>query len=384
MEVHRVESSRTLWLSTAGDAPQLYSQECTHTLLKNRQEMRRAALLCRRSVSTVSATSASNPSTGGQENIAIVGAGTIGCSWAAAFLARGHFVTVWDPDPGFASRARDFVGSVWPTLAELGLAEGADPARMSCHETLAEALRGATFVQENAPESVELKQQLIMRIDRQVPADVVIASSSTAIPTSEFQTAATCAPGRIVLGHPFNPPHLMPLVEVGGGKLTEPWAVDWAMAFYERAGKSVVRLRSELPGHLANRLQAAVYREAVYLVEGGHASVEDVDLAMCAGPGLRWAMMGPHLTYHLGGGAGGLEHYLKSLGPSQERRWASLGAPRFDSESKAALVAGVHDEVRGLGIDELSRRRDATLLRVLKAIAEDPVVPKGDPPGGQL
>ena len=167
---------------------------------------------------------------------------------------------VWDPVPGFASRTTTFVRKVWPTLSELGTSRGADDsfAHLSCHESLAETLSGVTFVQENAPEDVELKRELMREMDSQLPPEIVIASSSTAIPTSEFQATAVSAPGRICLGHPFNPPHLMPLVEVGGGKLTEDWAVDWAMRFYKSAGKSPVRLRSELPGHLANRPQAAV------------------------------------------------------------------------------------------------------------------------------
>ncbi|MEK9660179.1 MAG: 3-hydroxyacyl-CoA dehydrogenase family protein, partial [Alphaproteobacteria bacterium] len=166
--------------------------------------------------------------------------------------------------------------------------------------------------------------------------------------------------------------HLMPLVEVGGGKLTEPWAVDRAMAFYEAAGKAPVRLRAEVPGHLANRLQAAVYREAVYLVEQGYATVADIDRAMSAGPGLRWAFMGPHMTYHLGGGEGGIAHYFDILGASQTRRWAALGEPRVDAATKAAIVEGVADEAAGRPIDELAATRDATLLRLLKALAAGP------------
>ena len=315
------------------------------------------------------------------ETVAIIGAGTIGCSWAATFLARGHAVRVWDPAPHFRERLHGFVERTWPVMAELGLARDADPARMSCHDTLAGALAGATFVQESGPEDVAVKLELIGEMDGTLPTDVVIASSSTALPPSEFQSSSTVAPGRVLLGHPFNPPHLMPLVEVCGGKRTEAWAVDRAMAFYEAAGKSPVRLRSELPGHLANRLQAAVYREAVYLVEAGHASVEDVDKAMRGGPGLRWAFMGPHMTYHLGGGDGGLAHYLEILGASQERRWAALGSPNFDEQTKAALVAGVHAESKGCAVEELTGRRDRTLLRVLKAIGEEPVVP---PPEADL
>lgn len=305
------------------------------------------------------------------ETVGIVGAGTIGASWTAWFLARGWDVRVWDPADGFAGRVADFVTRVWPIMAELGLATGASRDRMTCHGTLAEALDGVTFVQESGPEDAAVKSDLMADIDAHLPPDIVISSSSTALPASEFQGKAAHA-ARIVLGHPFNPPHLMPLVEVGGGRLTEDWAVDRAMAFYEAAGKRPVRLRAEIPGHLANRLQAAVYREAVYLVEQGYASVEDIDRAMSGGPGLRWAFMGPHMTYHLGGGEGGIAHYFDILGASQERRWAALGAPNFDADTKAKIVDGVADEAAGRSTGELAELRDATLLRVLKALAAGP------------
>ena len=307
------------------------------------------------------------------ETITIVGAGTIGASWAACFLARGYDVRVWDTADGFAGRTAAFVARVWPVMIELGLAQGAARERMTCHDTLAEALAGATFVQESGPEDAAVKTALMAKIDALLPADVVVASSSTALPVSEFQGGAA-NPGRIVLGHPFNPPHLMPLVEVGGGRLSEAWAVDRAMDFYTAAGKAPVRLRAEIPGHLANRLQAAVYREAVYLVEQGYASVADIDRAMSGGPGLRWAFMGPHMTYHLGGGSGGIAHYFDILGASQTRRWAALGSPRFDDETKATIVAGVEEEAGGRSLDELAEARDATLLRMLKALAAGPRV----------
>lgn len=305
------------------------------------------------------------------ETVALVGAGTIGASWAAWFLARGADVRVWDPAEGFAARTAAFVERVWPVMTELGLAAGAAPDRLTCAPTLAAALGGATFVQESGPEDAAIKTALIADIDAALDPAVVIASSSTALPVSEFQGGAT-HPGRIVLGHPFNPPHLMPLVEVGGGRLTDATAVDRAMVFYEAAGKAPVRLRAEIPGHLANRLQAAVYCEAVYLVEQGYATVADIDRTMSGGPGLRWAFMGPHMTYHLGGGDGGIAHYFDILGASQTRRWAALGEPEFDDATKAAIVAGVDAEAAGRSLGDLAEARDAALLRVLKALAAGP------------
>lgn len=301
------------------------------------------------------------------ESVAIVGAGTIGASWAVYFLARGLDVHAWDPAPGFAERATGFVAQAWPLMRELGLAEGASADRLTCCGTLAEALAGAQFVQESGPEDAAVKTALMADIDALLPEDVVISSSTTALPVSEFQGAAA-HPERITLGHPFNPPHLMPLVEVGGGARTADWAVDTAMAFYEAVGKLPVRLRAEVPGHLVNRLQAALYREAVYLVAEGYASVEDIDKAVSAGPGLRWAFMGPHMTYHLGGGEGGIAHYFDILGASQERRWAALGDPQLTDEVKQKIIAGVAEEAGGRSVPDLAAQRDKTLLALLKAL----------------
>jgi 3-hydroxyacyl-CoA dehydrogenase len=305
------------------------------------------------------------------ETVAVIGAGTIGASWASYFLAQGCAVLVWDPAAGFAERTAAFVARVWPVLEQLGLAPGAAPGRVVYCDTMADALAGATFVQESGPENAALKTELIAGIDKHLPAEIVISSSSTALPTSEFQGGAA-HPERVVLGHPFNPPHLMPLVEVGGGKQTETWAVDRAMAFYEATGKTPVRLRAEILGHLANRLQGAVYREAVHLVAEGYATVADIDKAMSAGPGLRWAFMGPHMTYHLGGGEGGIANYLDLFGPSQERRWAALGDPELTDEVKRKIIAGVEEEAAGRTLDELAAARDETLLNLLKALAKSP------------
>jgi carnitine 3-dehydrogenase len=299
--------------------------------------------------------------------VGIIGAGTIGSSWAAYFLARGLHVRCWDPLDGFAQNVTEFVARSWPIMKDLGLAEGASLDNLTCFDRIDDALEGVEFVQESGPEDPEIKARLMAEIDRDIPADVVIASSSTALPVSEFQHLAA-HPGRIVLGHPFNPPHLMPVVEVGGGKLTDSAAVDRAMAFYDAIGKTPIRLRAEIPGHLVNRLQAALYREAVYLVAEGYATVEDIDKAVTGGPGLRWAFMGPHMTYHLGGGDGGIRRYLDILGPSQERRWAALGDPELTDAVKQKIIDGVDVEAHGRSIGELTSERDATLLKLLKAL----------------
>ena len=224
-------------------------------------------------------------------SVAIIGAGTIGSSWAAHFLAQGLKVRCWDPIDGYAENVTAFVARAWPLMTELGLVEGAALDNLSCHDRIADALEGVQFVQESGPENADIKANLMAEIDRDTAPDVVISSSSTALPVSEYQHKAA-HPGRIVLGHPFNPPHLMPVVEVGGGKQTETWAVDQAMEFYAAVGKTPIRLKAEIPGHLVNRLQAALYQEAVHLVAEGYATVEDIDKAITGGPGLRWASWG--------------------------------------------------------------------------------------------
>ncbi len=301
--------------------------------------------------------------------VGIIGAGTIGSSWAVYFLAQGLKVRCWDPMVGYADNVSAFVARAWPLMEELGLGEGAALDNLRCFDRIGEALDGVGFVQESGPEDPEIKARLMAEIDRDTAPDVVISSSSTALPVSEFQHKAA-NPGRIVLGHPFNPPHLMPVVEVGGGKLTESWAVDNAMAFYEAAGKTPIRLRAEIPGHLVNRLQGALYREAVHLVAEGYATVEDIDKAITGGPGLRWAFMGPHMTFHLGGGDGGIARYLEILGPSQERRWEALGDPKLTDDVKQKIIDGVDAEARGRSIGELAEQRDKTLLKLLKVQKE--------------
>lgn len=294
------------------------------------------------------------------QHLAIVGAGMIGASWAA--LASAHGVTVSAYDPHEVARER-FLGHVERArsqLTELGLTGN---GAVSFSTDLAEALAGAGFVQENGPENEAVKRALLAQIDALLPPDAIIASSTSALVRSAI--VADCArPERIVVAHPFNPPHLVPLVEIVGA---DEDVVERAAAFYRGLGRRPVVLNREMPGHIASRLASALYREAVYLVEQGVASVVDIDAALCNGPGLRWALMGPHMTYHLGGGEGGIAGYLAHLGPSQVRRWQSLGDPSLDADTQAKIVAGVAEEAQGRSIAELEARRDEGLLAVLKA-----------------
>ncbi|ACL59994.1 3-hydroxyacyl-CoA dehydrogenase NAD-binding domain-containing protein [Methylobacterium nodulans] len=302
------------------------------------------------------------------QRAAVIGCGTVGASWAALFLVHGLDVTATDPAEGAEERLRAFVEGARAQLAGFGLTGS---GRLRFVPRVPEALDGAEFVQENAPETEALKRALLAEIDRLLPPQVLVASSTSALLRSAI--VADCArPERVLVAHPFNPPHLVPLVEIVAGDAA---TAARAAAFYRGLGRRPVILRREMPGHIANRLASALYREAVNLVAEGVASVADIDAALCHGPGLRWAAMGPHMTYHLGGGAGGIAHYLAHLGPSQERRWASLGNPALTPEVQAAIVAGVAEEAAGLSVAELEARRDRALVGILKAretVAPDP------------
>ncbi|CAH1677785.1 L-carnitine dehydrogenase [Hyphomicrobiales bacterium] len=294
------------------------------------------------------------------ERLAIVGAGLIGASWAALATAHGLTVAAYDPDPRAEPRFRDHVARARAQLAELGLT---GQGEIGFSASLPTALQGAGFVQENGPENEALKRSLLAEIDAVAAPEAIIASSTSALVRSAI--VVDCAnPGRIVVAHPFNPPHLVPLVELVG---EDAEVVSRAAEFYRRIGRRPVVLNREMPGHIANRLASALYREAVYLVEQGVASVGDIDAALCNGPGLRWALMGPHMTYHLGGGEGGIAGYLAHLGPSQVRRWQSLGNPSLDAAVQQKIVEGVALEAGGRGITELEQRRDEGLLALLKA-----------------
>lgn len=302
------------------------------------------------------------------KTIGVIGGGTIGASWAAYFLSRGFQVIAVDPVVT-ATSLHEAIEQMWPALEVLGLDSTADKSRWTLYPQIDDNLADVDFVQENSIENISLKQTIMAELEQVVRPEVVISSSTTSLLASDIQ--ATCqTPERVVVGHPFNPPHLMPLVEVVGGRQTAPDVVEWAMTFYRLIGKHPVRVKKERVGHIANRLQAAVYREAVYMIAEGIGTVADVDAAMRYGPGLRWALMGPHLTYHLGGGRGGIQHYLEHLGPTQESRWQDLGHPQLTDEVKQKIIEGVLEAVEGESIEELTAHRDEGLVQLLKLAAE--------------
>jgi 3-hydroxyacyl-CoA dehydrogenase len=298
--------------------------------------------------------------------IAIVGTGVIGASWAALFLARGLQVAATDPAPGAEKRLRDFVAGAWPALRRLGLAAAASQSNLTFTADIAQALAGADLVQENGPERLDFKQNLYRQLDALLPADVIIASSSSGLKMSDIQKGAASHPERCVIGHPFNPPHLIPLLEVVGGARTSEETIQRAMEFYTSIGKKTVRLNKELPGHVANRLQAALAREVYDLVATDVLSAADVDVALSWGPGLRWGIMGNMMLNHLGGGPGGIEHFLKQFASPLMASWQSLGSPVLTADVQKKLVDSVHAEVGSRTVAELEAERDEILLGLIE------------------
>ncbi|MDP6786879.1 MAG: 3-hydroxyacyl-CoA dehydrogenase NAD-binding domain-containing protein [Rhodospirillales bacterium] len=309
------------------------------------------------------------PSPNDIRRIAVIGTGVIGSGWVTYFLARGFEVQVTDPAPGAKDRLAAFIEQAWPAVGELGMAADADADGWTFLPDVEAATEGADFVQENAPDDLDEKRRVFAQIDAVAPPEVAIASSSSALLMTPIQKGLR-HPGRCFLGHPFNPPHMIPLVEVSGGEQTDDAVLDWAVEFYAAIGKQPARLNREISGHIAGRLGAAVWREAVSLVDQGIADAAAVDAAMTYGPGLRFALAGPTMIFHMGGGPGGLRHYLEHLGASQERRWASMVVPKLTPELCEKLVAGAEAQAGGRSVAELEGERDACLAAVLKAITQ--------------
>ncbi|MFB7224852.1 3-hydroxyacyl-CoA dehydrogenase NAD-binding domain-containing protein [Streptomyces sp. NPDC056227] len=299
--------------------------------------------------------------------VAVVGTGVIGASWAALFLAAGHDVIAHDPAAGAEDRLRAAVADAWLALTRLGLAAGASPDRLSFVADVATAVGPAAFVQESGPEQIALKRELFAAIDEAAPADTVVASSSSGLMPSQLQAMCSRHPERVLVGHPFNPAHLIPLVEVVPGALTSEAAVTTAMRFYASVGKRPIHVRQELPGHVTNRLQVALWQEAYSLVERGVASVADIDAAISQGPGLRWALLGPLVNQHLSGGVGGMTHTLEHLGPPAEEWMKDLRPARLSPALVDLLVTGVDDELAGIDQRDLVTDRDELLIALLES-----------------
>lgn len=299
--------------------------------------------------------------------IAVLGTGTIGASWAAYFLSRGYDVAAWDPSEGWRERLTAFIDNAMPQLREIGgMAERI--GRLETTDTPEQAVTGADFVQENATERAPIKKALYARIDRSLGERAILASSTSGLILSDLVEGVASAP-RFVVGHPFNPPHLIPLVEVVSSRVTDPEAAKWAHGFYAHIGKYPIYVNREVPGHLANRLQAALWREVFNALRSGLASVEDIDAAISQGPGLRLALLGPNMIFNLTGGKGGIRAAIDQIGPPMESWWATMQeTPSFDDDLKRRLIEGIDRAQGDRSMDELERDRDRRLIALMKTL----------------
>jgi carnitine 3-dehydrogenase len=300
------------------------------------------------------------------KHVTSIGAGPIGAGWSAHFLARGYQVTAYIHLRDEENQFMSVVNTAWPCLVDLGLADGASLDRLTVTDDLNVATREAQFIQESAPERMEIKQALYETLGRITPPEVVIASSTSGLTMTDIQIKSA-TPERCVVGHPFNPPYLLPLVEVIGGDKTVEDALDWVMAFYHHAGKEPIRLKKEIPGFIATRLQEALWREALHMVANGEASPEDIDRALRFGPAPRMAIQGQCMAFHVACGAGGMATNLDQFGPALKLPWTRLKAPELTQELRDAMVNGCNDMAAGRHFEDMAAERDRRIVAVLKA-----------------
>ena len=296
--------------------------------------------------------------------------GVIGCGWASHFSAQGIQVHAWDPDSKSEELFKRTIEQAWPSMEKLGLASGASPDLVVFHKNIETAVENCSLVQESSPERLELKQKLLSTIDKACDTDCVIASSTSGYLVSDLALHCSVAPERIVVGHPFNPVYLLPLVELVAGPQTSSATMDRAEEIYSNSGKTVLRLEKEIDGFIADRLQEAMWREALHMVANGEATVEQLDLSITAGPGLRWALMGPMLTFHLAGGEGGMAHMLDHFGPSLQSPWTRLKAPKLTESLRNAVVDGCSEEADGRSVADLVLERDKGLTAIIQTLNE--------------
>jgi carnitine 3-dehydrogenase len=299
------------------------------------------------------------------QNVAIVGTGLIGASWAAQYLASGFDVIATDPAPNAEVNLRKWVDGAWELLRVVGLASGASRHRLTFTADIREAVSKADFVQESVPERALLKSKVFAQMDEVAPPDTILASSASGITMDVIQSACKHHPERCVLGHPFNPPHVIPLVEVAGGAKTSEAVIERTVAFYASIGKKPIRLRKAVSGHVGNRLQAALYREVLYLIQQGVVSVEDADIAVCYGPGLRWGVMGPNLQWHLGGGPGGISQFVAQFMDGFAGLMKKLEMPEITPELLQMIIDGVLKQANGQSVEHLAQVENKLVLELL-------------------
>lgn len=301
------------------------------------------------------------------KHIAVIGTGVIGGGWAAHFLRQGMQVAAWDPAPNADAKLRERIDAVWPKLVQLGLRPGASPDNLQFHSDLASAVAGAEFIQESTPERLPIKVETLKNIDAACPPDTLIASSTSGFAMTEM-AAQTRHPERCVVAHPFNPPYIMPLVEVVAGRKTSLAALQWAVDFYRATGKQPLKLNKEVPGFVADRIMEAVWREILHMLNHNMATVEEIEASVRYGPGLRWALMGPLTVLHLGGGEGGMAHLIHQFGPSLKAPWTFLEAPELTDDLANKVIDGCGQLTAEKTLRQLEDERDDLLIRLIELL----------------
>ena len=303
------------------------------------------------------------------QRIGLVGGGVIGTGWSIRCLAHGLDVSVTDPAPGAEEHLRDAVTRAWPIMEEAGLAKGASQDRLDFVSTIEQAVSGADFVQENVPEREDVKIDVLREIGEHAPGNAIIASSSSGLLPSRIQ-AETAAPERVIIGHPFSPLYILPLVEIVGGTKTSEEAVRTAAGVYRRIGMRPLHVRNEIEAYISDRLQQAIWYEALHLINDGIATIPEVDAAITGGPGLRWAFMGTAMAWHVASGEGGMRATMAHFGPAMELPWTKLVPPKLTDELNRRVVEGCDEETGDRDWRELQRRRDICLLKIQEVINE--------------
>jgi len=298
--------------------------------------------------------------------VAVVGGGVIGTGWVLHYLRMGFDVTAYDPIPEARARIATMVDDTWPLMVDLGLRAGASRDRLTICDSLSAAVSEADVVQEAIPEVPAMKAQMFADMDKLVPDHAVLLTSTSGISMTTIQ--ADCVhPERTAVGHPFNPPYVVPLVEILGGERTAPETVQWAVDFYRMYDKDPIVLEREVPAFIASRLQEAMWREALHMIAAGEATVEMIDVSVRQGPGLRWALTGPMMNFHLAGGPGGMAHVLDHFGPTLKEPWTRLVAPELTDDLRNKVIEGCEREAAGRSVAELVDERDRALVAIMRA-----------------
>jgi carnitine 3-dehydrogenase len=303
------------------------------------------------------------------EKLAVIGTGVIGNGWIARFLAQGYQVVAFDPSEGAEERTRSAIERAWPSLVQMGLAPNASADQVRFASTIEEAVMNADLIQENVPEREELKKSVLQAIDRFAKPEAIIASSTSGIKPSVLQEGLH-HPERLIVAHPFNPVYILPLVELVAGHATSPSIMERAKVFYQAIEMKPLIIKKEIEGHVADRLMEALWRESLHLVNDGIATTEEIDASIIYGAGLRWAQMGPFLTFHLAGGDKGMRHMLEQFGPALKLPWTKLEAPELTDNLKEKVIEGCETHAGNVSIAELEEKRNEFLVKLLNLVEE--------------